>query len=159
MDLKDWLLFFEVWFKSGDAFEPVVEQFVAGLVQTFAYLVASLFKFDTFLLGFPGCSENQRHFVLVKLQFVVEIIHPHNFVYDIRQITGFVKSFIHLILVEQLRFKFVNVFVHLIQELALAIIWLKSEKIWSMSLAVTAFESLFFRNWISCYSTLEIAIS
>ena len=121
LDLKDWLLFFEVWFKSGDAFEPVVEQFVAGLVQTFAYLVASLFKLDTFLLGFPGCSENQRHFVLVKLQFVVEIIHPHNFVYDIRQITGFVKSFIHLILVEQLRFKFVNVFVHLIQELALVL--------------------------------------
>ena len=121
LDLKDWLLFFEVWFKSGDAFEPVVEQFVAGLVQTFAYLVASLFKLDTFLLGFPGCSENQRNFVLVKLQSVVEIIHPHNFVYDIRQITGFVKSFIHLILVEQLRFKFVNVFVHLIQELALVL--------------------------------------
>lgn len=84
------LLFLDVWFKGLEARQPVVKEVLLGCTKPLADLVAGLLELNAVLLLLPVSAKNGGDLVLVKLELLAQVVHPHELVHDVREIAHFV---------------------------------------------------------------------
>jgi hypothetical protein len=90
---------------------PVVEVFLLRSSQSRGQRVTSLFQIRAFLLRFPVLAQHFLDAVLVKLEFLGDLIDPDNLVDHLREVTHMVQGIIDFVFIKHLHLQLLNVLV------------------------------------------------